>query len=139
MLRHAPLPYVLRLLSNLRCHEKISSLFWLIHTDLHEPKVVGSFEYISTMVASLEPVVQLPDYANGTSGNVTALEENYSKAKFNVRLKRRNGRVKHLCEELFIEQGSVKFSSVPSISSMVAQNLVPKVQFNLQLSDRVYG
>ncbi|XP_078180874.1 elongator complex protein isoform X1 [Carex rostrata] len=136
ILRHAPLSSVLRLLSNLRCHEKISSLFWLIHTDLHEPKVVGSFEYISTMVASLEPIVQLPDYANGNSGNITSLEENYSKAKFNVRLKRRNGRIKLFCEELLIEQDSVKFSSVPSISSVVTQNLIPKVQFNLQLSDK---
>ncbi|KAJ3683988.1 hypothetical protein LUZ61_013152 [Rhynchospora tenuis] len=136
MLRHAPLPSVLQLLSNLRSHDKILSLFWLIHTDLHEPKVISSFEYISTMVASLEPIVQLPDYANTNSPSITSLDENYSKAKFNVRLKRRNGRVKLLCEELLIEQGSVKFSSVPSVSSMVAQNLIPKVQFNLQLSDK---
>ncbi|XP_078180875.1 elongator complex protein isoform X2 [Carex rostrata] len=69
-------------------------------------------------------------------GNITSLEENYSKAKFNVRLKRRNGRIKLFCEELLIEQDSVKFSSVPSISSVVTQNLIPKVQFNLQLSDK---
>ncbi|KAJ4755724.1 Elongator complex protein 5 [Rhynchospora pubera] len=137
MLRHAPLPSVLQLLTNLRCHEKISSLFWLIHTDLHEPKVISSFEYISTMIASLQPIVQLPDYANANiSASITSLEENYSKAKFNLRLKRRNGRVKLLCEELLIEQGSVKFSSVPSVSSVVAQNLIPKVQFNIQLSDK---
>lgn len=29
-------------------------------------------------------------------GNLSVLEQNYSKAKFIVRLKRRNGRVKHL-------------------------------------------
>lgn len=35
-------------------------------------------------------------YEEEIPGNISFLEENYSKAKFYLRLKRRNGRVKHL-------------------------------------------
>lgn len=80
------------------CADKVSSIFWLIHSDLHESRYIASFEYISTMVASLEPKI-LP---TGTDDEITNseclvyLEENFVGGKFHVRMKRRNGRVKVL-------------------------------------------
>jgi hypothetical protein len=75
--------------------DQLSSIFWLMHSDLHEPKVLRAFECLSTMVACVEPALVDPAYGE-TPGNMPFLEQNYSNAKFIVRLKRRNGRVKHL-------------------------------------------
>uniref|UniRef100_A0A0D9VQV7 Elongator complex protein 5 n=1 Tax=Leersia perrieri TaxID=77586 RepID=A0A0D9VQV7_9ORYZ len=136
MLRHASVSSISSFLSNLRSHDQISSIFWLIHSDLHEPKISRAFECLSTMVASLEPAVVDSVHEEEITGNVSSLEENYSKAKFNFRLKRRNGRVKHLYEELHAEGNDVGFVSAPSISTEVNQSLLPKVQFNLELSDK---
>ncbi|OAY81263.1 Elongator complex protein 5 [Ananas comosus] len=136
MLRHSSLPSVTGLLSNLRSHDQISSIFWLIHSDLHEMRVSTALEYISSMVASIEPVVLSTNNGHGSAGNLLSLEQNLCKAKFHVRLKRRNGRVKLLQEELHTEQNGIKFASVTSVSTAVNQSLLPKVQFNLQLSDK---
>jgi len=46
------------------------------------------------MVACVEPALVDPLCVE-SPGSLSALEQNYSKAKFIVRLKRRNGRVKH--------------------------------------------
>lgn len=54
-----------------------------------------AFECLSTMVACVEPALVDP-VCGESPGNMSMLEQNYSKAKFIVRLKRRNGRVKHL-------------------------------------------
>lgn len=53
-----------------------------------------AFECLSTMVACVEPALVDPVCVE-SPGNMSILEQNYSKAKFIVRLKRRNGRVKH--------------------------------------------
>ncbi|CAD6202523.1 unnamed protein product [Miscanthus lutarioriparius] len=135
MLRHASVPSISGLLSNLRSHEQVSSIFWMIHSDLHEPKVPRAFECLSTMVACVEPALVDP-ICGESPGNMSILELNYSKAKFIVRLKRRNGRVKHLYEDLYIEGNDIKFDSAPSVSIEVNQSLVPKVQFNLELSEK---
>ncbi|CAL4938120.1 unnamed protein product [Urochloa decumbens] len=135
MLRHASVPSVSGLLSNLRSHEQVSSIFWLIHSDLHEPKVPRAFECLSTMVACVEPALVDPVCVE-SPGNMSTLEQNYSKAKFIVRLKRRNGRVKHFYEDLYADRNDVKFDSAPSVSTEVNQSLVPKVQFNLELSEK---
>ena len=118
------------------------------------------------MVASLEPMMQSSD-GQGTSGSLLWLEENSCKAKFHVRLKRRNGRVKLLVsslllhsisllfgihsivivfklqsdyifqyEELHTEQAGTRFEAASSVRTIVNQNLLPRVQFNLQLSDK---
>ncbi|ONL94726.1 Elongator complex protein 5 [Zea mays] len=123
MLRHASVSSISGLLSNLRSH------------DLHEPKVPRAFECLSTMVACVEPALVDP-VCGESPGNMSILEQNYSKAKFIVRLKRRNGRVKHLYENLYIEGNDIKFDSAPSVSIEVNQSLVPKVQFNLELSEK---
>ncbi|CAN6285292.1 unnamed protein product [Urochloa humidicola] len=135
MLRHASVPSISGLLSNLRSHEQVSSIFWLIHSDLHEPKVPRAFECLSTMVACVEPALVDPVCVE-SPGNMSTLEQNYSKAKFIVRLKRRNGRVKHFYEDLYVDGNDVKFDSAPSVSTEVNQSLVPKVQFNLELSEK---
>ncbi|KAL6645054.1 hypothetical protein ACP70R_016662 [Stipagrostis hirtigluma subsp. patula] len=135
LLRHASVPSVSGLLSNLRSNDQVSSIVWLIHPDLHEPKVSRAVECLSTMVACVEP--SLVDPVQGESpGNISFLEQNYSKGKFVVRLKRRNGRVKHLYEDLQVEGNDVKFVSAPSVSTEVNQSLLPKVQFNLELSEK---
>lgn len=136
MLRHASVQSISGLLSNLRSHDQISSILWLMHSDLHEPKFSRAFECLSTMVACVEPEVADSGYGQEHRGNISFLEHNYSKAKFHVRLKRRNGRVKHLYEELHVEGYDVKFVSASSLSMEVNQNLVPKVQFNLELSEK---
>jgi hypothetical protein len=46
------------------------------------------------MVACVEPALVDPACVE-SPGSMSTLEQNYSKAKFIVRLKRRNGRVKH--------------------------------------------
>ncbi|KAK3150776.1 hypothetical protein QOZ80_3AG0237600 [Eleusine coracana subsp. coracana] len=135
MLRHASVPSISGLLSNLRSHDQVSSIFWLVHSDLHEPKVPQAFECLSTMVVCVEPA--LVDPACGeSSGTMSFLEQNYTKAKFIFRLKRRNGRVKHFYEEIHVEGNDVKFISAPSINTEVSQSLLPKVHFNLELSEK---
>uniref|UniRef100_A0ACD5TTS5 Uncharacterized protein n=1 Tax=Avena sativa TaxID=4498 RepID=A0ACD5TTS5_AVESA len=136
MLRYASLQSISSLLSNLQSHDQISLILWLMHSDLHEPKFSRAFECLSTMVACVEPEVADSGYGEERRGNLSFLEHNYSKAKFHVRLKRRNGRVKHLYEELHVEGYDVKFVSASSLSLEVNQNLVPKVQFNLELSEK---
>lgn len=74
--------------------DQVSSVFWLLHSDLHEDRVIAVFEYMSSMVANVEPLNQ---YANGQRGNWknhSLLEQNSTRGKFHVRFKRRNGRVR---------------------------------------------
>lgn len=85
-----------------RISDQISSVFWLMHSDLHETKFSRAFECLSTMVACVEPEVVDSVYGEEHRGDMSFLEHNYSKAKFHVRLKRRNGRVKHLVRLLVI-------------------------------------
>jgi len=79
--------------------DHILSIFWLIHSDLHEPRASTALEYISTMVASLEPMVQSNEGPKNPE-NLYWLEQNTHQGKFHVRLKQRNGRVKLLVSSL---------------------------------------
>ncbi|KAJ8458236.1 hypothetical protein OPV22_031162 [Ensete ventricosum] len=135
LLRHTSLPSVAGLLNNLRSNDQISCIFWLIHSDLHEPRVSAALAYVSTVVASVQPIMQLTD-EHRSRRDFLWLQKNSCKAKFCVRLKRRNGRVKLLAEELHMDQVGVKFAAVTSENSFVNKSLLPKVQFNLQLSDQ---
>lgn len=79
--------YILYLLRDHTCtYDQISSIFWLMHSDLHEPKFSRAFECLSTMVACVEPEVVDSVYGEESLGNISFLEQNYSKAKFHVRL-----------------------------------------------------
>ncbi|KAL5102394.1 hypothetical protein RYX36_006721 [Vicia faba] len=128
LLRHATLQSVAGLLSNLRSHDQISSIFGLVHSDLHEEKAAAALEYMSSMVASVEP--------DHHSSETSLSEKNFTQGKFNVRLKRRNGRVRVMCEKFKVEAGGISFASVSAEDGTTVAGLLPKVQFNLQLSEK---
>ncbi|KAL6960992.1 hypothetical protein U1Q18_038757 [Sarracenia purpurea var. burkii] len=131
MLRHASISVVAAFLSNLRSHEQISSAFWLLHSDLHEIRVTAVLDYMSSMLASIEPLT------NGQMVNSeNPLERILKRGKFHVRLKRRNGRVRLMSEEFCIGQSGIKFTPVSCDGGMLSQSLTPKVQFNIQLSEK---
>ncbi|KAM7529776.1 hypothetical protein LguiB_033186 [Lonicera macranthoides] len=135
MLRHTSMSSVAGLLSNLRSNNQVSCLFWLLHSDLHETRVPAALEYMSSMVAHIEPMARLTDIQKDNSENLSLLEHNYKRGKFHVRFKRRNGRVRIMSEEFYVEGLGLKFKSVSS-EDAISQTLVPKVQFNLQLSEK---
>ncbi|GKV16788.1 hypothetical protein SLEP1_g27379 [Rubroshorea leprosula] len=132
MLRHASMSAVAGLFSNLRSHGQVSSVFWLLHSDLHEVVVTASLEYMSSMVASVEPLHQLENGQRGDSENASLTEENLNNGKFHVQFKQRNGRVRVMLEEFHIEQSGISFKSSSS-EGVINQGLLPKVQFSLQL------
>ncbi|KAI3665547.1 hypothetical protein L6452_44174 [Arctium lappa] len=136
MLRHTSLSSVASLLSNARSHAQISSVFWLHHFDLHDMKTNAAFEYMSSMVANVKPLATATNVLRENSENLSLLEQNYKRGQFHASLKRRNGRVRIMCEEFSIGQSLVKFTSMSARKNETAQSLVPKVQFNLQLSDK---
>ncbi|CAL0317783.1 unnamed protein product [Lupinus luteus] len=135
LLRHASLQSVAALVGNLRSHEQISCIFGLLHSDLHEEKAAAVLEYMSSMVASVDPFHHSVNGQRGYLGNSVS-EQNFTKGKFNVRSKRRNGRVRVTCEEFKVELGGISFSNVSSVDGTTTAALVPKVQFNLQLSEK---
>ncbi|KAI5684291.1 hypothetical protein M9H77_05519 [Catharanthus roseus] len=136
ILRHATTSSAAVLLSSLRSHDQISCLLWLLHEDLHEIKTTAALEYMSSMVASIEPIIQPLNGHRGNSENLSLIEQNFGRGKFHVRFKRRNGRVRLMSEELHVEHTGIKFMATASEDGMNAQSLVPKVQFNLQLSEK---
>lgn len=73
---------------------QVSSIFWLLHSDLHEARVTNVLEYLSSIVASLEPFTRSMTAHRGDLENLSLLEQNLRKGRFNVRFKRRNGRVR---------------------------------------------
>ncbi|KAJ8761789.1 hypothetical protein K2173_004601 [Erythroxylum novogranatense] len=137
MLRHASVSKVAGLVSNLRSHEQISSIFWLLHLDLHEVGVASSLEYVSSMVASTEPSSQVDVNRERADLESPSLrEQNFGEGKLHVRFKRRNGRVRILTEEFHIEQSGIHFVSLSSDTGNLSQSLLLKVQFSLQLSEK---
>ncbi|EEF41755.1 elongator complex protein 5 [Ricinus communis] len=136
MLRDASMSKVAGLLSNLRSHDQISSIYWLLHSDLHEVRVTSMLEYMSSMVASIEPLNRSGNGQRWNLENLSQLQQNFGKGKLNVRFKRRNGRVSVMCEEFEIEQSGMNFTSISSEDAIINQGLCPKVQFSLQLSEK---
>ncbi|MCL7045972.1 hypothetical protein MKW94_013190 [Papaver nudicaule] len=136
MLRHAALSCVSGLINNLRSHDNVSCVFWLIHSDLHEVRTIAVLEYMSSMVASLEPMNVAAKEQRSDSESIFSLKQYSRKGKFHLRLKRRNGRVKVMSEEFHVEQAGIKFAVYSVTNEIVSQSLIPKVQFNLQLSEK---
>ncbi|KAK6923535.1 Elongator complex protein 5 [Dillenia turbinata] len=136
MLRHVSLSSLAGLLSKLRGHDQISSTFWLLHSDLHDIKATAVLEYMSTMVITLEQTSESFDQQQTILENLSLHEQNSCKGKIQVRMKRRNGRVRVTCEEFDIDQSGMKFSSASPESATINQSLLPKVQFNLQLTEK---
>nr|XP_009798036.1 PREDICTED: elongator complex protein 5 isoform X2 [Nicotiana sylvestris]XP_016444599.1 PREDICTED: elongator complex protein 5-like isoform X2 [Nicotiana tabacum] len=116
--------------------DSVSCIFCLLHVDLHEAKVAATLEYLSTMHADVEPIVQRTNGQRSTSEDLPMVEQCFKRGKFHVRFKRRNGRVRVMREELYVEGSDIKFKEVSSEDGMTAQSLVPKVQFNLELSEK---
>lgn len=136
MLRHASLSSVANLLSKVRSHDRISSTFWMLHSDLHEIRAIAALEYLSSMVGSLEPMNLSLNGQRSDLEKLSLLEQNSRKGKFHVRFKRRNGRVRVMCEDFHIKQSGINFTPVSSEEGIINQGLLPKVQFNLQLSEK---
>ena len=131
--------------------EQVSSLLWLLHSDLQDAKENAAVEYMSSIVATVEGLSQSGD---GQRGNTDT-----KKAKLHVRSKRRNGRVKLMVmllqffllplicevlwyvaifnlnhpilflqsEEIHVEQSQITFTPLSSEDDSVVRNLVPKV------------
>lgn len=74
--------------------DQVSCIYWLLHSDLHEVRVTSSVEYISSMVANVEPLNQSASGQRWDLENIFMLKQNFGKGKLNVRFKRRNGRVR---------------------------------------------
>lgn len=134
MLRYASLQLVAGFISNIRSQGQVSCMIWLLHTDLHEPRSTTVIEYVSSIVASLEPMVQTTEGKRG-SENLFTLGRHSQKGRFHVRLKRRNGRVKLFNEEFHMDQDGISFTA-PSENVVVSQTRLPKLQFNLLLSEK---
>ncbi|PKI75631.1 hypothetical protein CRG98_004032 [Punica granatum] len=116
--------------------DQVSSIFWLLHSDLHEAKIAAVFDYISSMIASLEPMIHPSNGERLSSENRSLRNENLSRGNFSVRFKRRNGRVRQMCEEISVEQSGIKFTPVSSDGQAIGGGPLPKVQFNLELSEK---
>lgn len=141
MMRHLSFSLVANLINNLRCHDEISSLMLLVHSDLHEPRIVTALKYLSSMIAILEPIAPLSTASLKLKGNpdkLAALEGNLKKGKLCLRVKRRNGRVREHIEEFTLERADVKFSAISHGKFTVSgnSNLPQQVQFNLQLTEK---
>nr|GMC70717.1 elongator complex protein 5 [Ipomoea batatas] len=88
------------------------------------------------MRADIVPVAQTINGQRVNSENLSIVEQNFKRGKLHVRLKRRNGRVRVTCEDACVEDSGIKFTPVSLEDGLTAQSLVPKVQFNLQLSEK---
>ncbi|XP_057522211.1 elongator complex protein 5 [Amaranthus tricolor] len=132
LLRDVSLSSIAGFLSSIRSHEQVSCAFWTLHSDIHENRTNAALEYMSSIVASVEGVTQL----NSGQQGLFLLVQNLRKAKFRVHLKRRNGRVKLMSEEVHADPSGITFTSISFEEDLMAQTLVPKVQFNLQLSEK---
>ncbi|CAM8968617.1 unnamed protein product [Rhodiola kirilowii] len=138
LLRYENVSAVSGFLSKLRSHETVSSVFWLLRSDLCDDRTVSAVEYLSSVVASVELVHQ---FGNGRKGKLdvgSMREMNLKRGKFNVRFKLRNGRVKVTTERFQMEKSGIKFTSIiPDDGGAVgSQDILPKLQFNLQLSEK---
>lgn len=73
---------------------QVSSVFWLLHSDLHDMKTTAACEYMSSMVATVKPLSASSDALRDNIDNLSLLEQNYKRGQFHASLKRRNGRVR---------------------------------------------
>ncbi|GMH19024.1 hypothetical protein Nepgr_020865 [Nepenthes gracilis] len=137
MFRHASLSSVAGLLSSLRSNVQVSGSLWLLHSDLHDGSANAVIEYTSSIVGIVEEAsMQFRSWQNANREGISLLDQNSGKGKFHVRSKRRNGRVKLMVEEFQIGQAGITFKPVSSEEESVNRTLLPKVQFNLQLSEK---
>ncbi|VVB07148.1 unnamed protein product [Arabis nemorensis] len=138
LLRNSSMPLVSGLLTDLRSHAQVSGLFWSLNTDLHQEKVTNALEYVSTMKANLEPLCPSSDGKRNALESLFSVHQDFGKGRFHVRFKLRKGRVRVMSEEYHVDQMGINFSPISSADTVIAttKSLLPKVQFNLQLSEK---
>ncbi|KAL2612434.1 hypothetical protein R1flu_024126 [Riccia fluitans] len=129
LLRFHSLPAVINFLNQLRSHERVSTVLFLAHADLHDPRVVSALEYFSTTVIS---VVSLPEVSS-ESEDFTSL----GGGSLRIRQKRRNGRVREQIDWFYLGLSGIIFAPKERIvQPKSGKSNVPKVQFNLDLSEK---
>ncbi|CAN6457457.1 unnamed protein product [Victoria cruziana] len=136
LIRHTSLQLISSLINNFRSHDQLSSLLWSIHSDLHEPRTVAALDYLCSMTVYLQPTVHLPTDVYRNNKNLSRFEQDFNRGRLHLRLKRRNGRVKIVFEEFLVESGGIKLLPVSSGNAVSNESCLPKVQFNLQLSEK---
>ncbi|KFK40230.1 hypothetical protein AALP_AA3G347700 [Arabis alpina] len=138
LLRHSSMTLVSGLLTDLRSHAQVSGLFWSLNTDLHQEKVTNALEYVSTMKANLEPLCPTSDGKKNALESLFSVHQDFGKGRFHVRFKLRKGRVRVMSEEYHVDQTGINFSPISSADTVIApaKSLLPKVLFNLQLSEK---
>ncbi|KAL0702792.1 hypothetical protein Bca4012_058914 [Brassica carinata] len=131
LLRHSSMPLVSGLLTDIRSHAQVSSLFWSLNTDLHQEKVTNALEYISTMKANLEPLCPSSDGKRNALENLFSVHQDFGKGRFHVRFKLRKGRVRVMSEEYQVDQMGINFSPISSVESVIAatKSLLPKASY----------
>ncbi|XP_024974432.1 elongator complex protein 5 isoform X2 [Cynara cardunculus var. scolymus] len=137
MLRHTSLSSVASLLSNIRSHAQISSVFWLHHCDLHDMKTAAAFEYMSSMVANVKPLSTATNVLRENSENLSLLEQNYKRGQFHASLKRRNGRVRIMLGRTKLHRAL--FLRCNSIFSFPIKNEVIEQKLYFRLNTRKRG
>ncbi|MCO5554392.1 hypothetical protein L7F22_007922 [Adiantum nelumboides] len=112
---------------------KVSSLIWMLHSDLHDGKTIKSLEYISSMIIIMEQlgaaVIRKPDES------YTASNKPFSRGILKVRQKRRNGRVREQFEKFEVDGVLINISNKTE-GAEAGKISIPQVQFRLQLSDK---
>lgn len=138
LLRQNSVHSVASFLSTLRSSGDVSSIIWSIHYDLHHSRTLSALEYISSTVVSInqigrslypkEAIEYVPDGNNIVSNS----------GILGIRQKRRSGRVREVVEEFKVEGFEVNFSPSPQLTQVetVGKTTLPRVQFNLQLTDK---
>ncbi|KAK9932603.1 hypothetical protein M0R45_019833 [Rubus argutus] len=101
---------------------------WFYHADLCEERVTAVLDYMSTMAASIEPLIQFANRQRSNSENLSLLDQNFTRGKLHLRCKRRNGRVRVM--------SGIKFTSASCEDGVINQGLLPKGAINLQLSEK---
>lgn len=137
LLRYNSVQIIAKFLSTLRSHGEVSSILWLMHSDLHDSRTLSALEYISSTIISIEQYGR-PVYGNNAFEVASNAHYNVSNREaVRIRQKRRNGRVREQVEEFKREGFTVKFSPVTMLTPVGTENIIiPQVQFNLQLTDK---
>ncbi|KAG2391580.1 Elongator complex protein [Vigna angularis] len=141
LLRHASLQSVAGLLSDLRSHDQISNIFGLLHSDLHEERAVAVLEYMSSMVASVDPYHSADEFKVESGGITFAIHKAFPENKHALRLGLNTLRLDKMKSNMCHIGIDVNFNRRTNLNEikLSVQKLCLKtshVQFNLQLSEK---
>lgn len=114
--------------------DQISSIFGLLHSDLHEERAAAVLEYMSSMVASVSP---LHSAERGNLENSLS-EQNFTKGRLNVRFKRRNGRVRVTVISFFLFAKSFEISNLKNRCTDIISLLLSVKNLKLRLEESAW-